>query len=132
MKFIIISIVSLFLLVTVGCSNDKDNFTVNTEEEFLNEIVNAPQNIVPKEELPEWLSDYIEKLSDTPPELSKLKVYMGIWKGTSVFFIYNMVNSCLFCDVFYEDGNRIEWEHQNDINEFMTNSKDWICIYVLK
>ena len=51
----------------------------------------------------------------------------GEWQGQVVYFIKNSLKSCMFCDVYYEEGEKVIFE--DDVYTFYTASKDWKLIY---
>jgi len=62
--------------------------------------------------------------------MSSVYIYKGKWKKHTVYFISDSFSSCLFCNVYYEDGENIIWPADGmESTGFCSESKDWKLIY---
>ncbi len=119
-------ILALFLCVGItGCNDDKDNMPkVEITTLFFGQV---PLNIVPKKTLPSWLIAKVNKLET--PDAIEIKVCRGQWRNQTVYYIENPISSCMFCDLYYKNGTKIQLG--NELVDFHKNSKNWVCIYVI-
>ncbi|PID94107.1 MAG: hypothetical protein CSA94_02350 [Bacteroidetes bacterium] len=107
-----------------GCDDNKDNaqnFEITTS------FGKIPLRAVPKKTLPSWLIAKVNEL-ETPDAIA-IKVCRGQWKNQTVYYIENPISSCMFCDLFYENGTKIKLG--NELVDFHKNSTNWVCIYVI-
>jgi len=121
-----ISLLLLFFLTFIGC---KDNEKVNdVEDMFLTRLRSAP--LVEGEDLPDWLSFKIEEIERqaAPKSLTQIRIYQGEWENEVVYFITNDFYSCLFCEIYYKNGEHIALNSTN-VNEFSITSSSWTYIY---
>ena len=114
------------LLCVSACSSDDNNEGQTSEVKFTS-LDFAPKALQSKEDLSPWLLAQVEQLEDIHG--IKAAIYKGVWHGKQVFYIYNSFSSCALCDVFWEDGNRIEWQSSEESIEFTETSANWTCIY---
>ena len=96
---------------------------------FFGNMSSAPNAIVSKEILPEWLNVKISEYEDTHSAFLPLFVYKGKWNNRVVFFMHYTVKSCVFCDVYYEDGKNIVWADNTNFDNFQSTSKNWVIVY---
>ena len=98
-------------------------------EVFFGNMSTAPNAIVSKEILPEWLNVKISEYEDTHPAIVPLLVYKGEWEKRTIYFMLYYIKSCAFCDVYYEDGENIVWTDNTNFDNFQSTSKNWVIIY---
>jgi hypothetical protein len=118
----------LFVLVAIGCSDSNDSKATD-DIEFLNALESAGVADLPEGSLPEWLVikiNEIETLWKDNPDAAKIKIYRGEWMERIIYFIHDLYASCGTCDLYYEDGKKINFS-----TNFYTTSKNWILIYKL-
>jgi hypothetical protein len=102
-----------------ACNDDSGN---GRDESF-------PRNIVSRETLPEWIIDKVNDL-ESGNKGSYISVAKGEWKGRIVYRLYSTFDSCLYCGVYFEGDEHINWgENGNDFGDFETNSKNWVLIW---
>jgi len=137
LKGTVAAIASLCIVCTVffasllasGC-NEKEDSSKIEEGVFLENLNNAPVAFVSKETLPDWLISKIgifESFGESSISTA-LQVFRGIWNGKATYFL-KFVSNCPFCDVYYENGERIEWNNGIEVDKFVSQSKDWKLIY---
>lgn len=121
----------LFATIGVcGCGGDDENVT--DPEETLTYLNTAPNKIVEKGSMPEWLVVKINQLETSLKPLAQYRIYEGVWKSQPIFYIYDYFASCMYCSVYTYDGHNINWETgEYDFKDFAKNSKDWKCIYII-
>jgi hypothetical protein len=95
--------VLLFAFVETGC---KDSF--------------------PESDVPEWLSIRIRKFKDMATV--SVRIYKGEWNGRAVYFIRDTLGSCMFCEVYYGNGDQVLWLPGDDSFDSVDRS-DWVLIY---
>ena len=139
----------LILCVAVGCSSsyneeysmdgtdtkieetyesdtELDEYALNVIQEklFLATSIDAP-----KENLPEWLIVKINEIEELY-FLATAKIYKGEWNNSIVYIVRNGFDSCLFCDVYFEEGTKVLWTADDiSFGSFSETSKDWTVIY---
>ena len=123
MKTRLFMLASLMLaaVALTGCSSDEEN--VIEPEETLTYLNTAPNKIVEKGSMPEWLVVKINQLETNPKPLSQYRIYEGVWKSQPIFYIYDYFASCMYCSVYTYDGHNINWE----TGEY--DFKDFACIF---
>jgi len=115
----------LFAFLFFGIFGCQDKVELKKETGVVLEKLNsAPKAIVSKEELPEWLYVIVDQWKDP---ISHKAVYKGKWKERIVYYEYDMHSSCMFCNLFYENGERVSLG--NDWEDFQSNSKNWVVIF---
>jgi hypothetical protein len=100
--------VLLFAFVETGC---KDN--------------------LPEGDIPEWLSIRIRELEVIHSKdiaIVNVQIYKGKWNDRIIYFINNTLNSCMFCEVYYENGEQAVLLPGDYSFESMDKS-DWVLIY---
>lgn len=80
--------------------------------------------------LPEWLAKLFENGQFSSFGITRGKVFRGEWNGKIVYHIYNPMSSCVYCEMFYEDGNAIVFDSEDIIRSFHETSKNWTFIYI--
>lgn len=129
MKLIVLIVMGMVVLTGLNsCSSDDKNEDQTSEARFTS-LDFAPTALLSKEDLSPWLLSQVEQLEGIRG--IKAAIYKGIWHGKQVFYIYNNFSSCALCNVFWEDGKRIDWQSSEESMEFVGTSTDWTCIYVV-
>jgi hypothetical protein len=123
-KFIIL----ILFFVIYGCEKSNEPVGIDGKTFFENGVYPS-EKLVAKEKLPKWLNVKISEYEDTHPAIFPLIVYQGEWEKRIVYFLNYHIKSCLFCDVYYADGENIVWTNTNSDN-FQSTSKNWVTIYV--
>jgi hypothetical protein len=104
MKRILLYTCIVLLIGVLSCN--KDNDEIATPSQF-----------------PEWLQ---AKITELVPEdnLCKLTdVTIIEYKGKTYYHIYCGIWSCMYCQLFDEQGNRPTWE-TSEWNDFFANQKE--------
>ena len=142
--------VLMFVLLPIGmidCSSDNVE-TINPDN-ILNDSVSigmlsgdSSVEYVSLESLPEWLRSWIstfeEKAAtsgyvfrDLPNKnMETVMLYRGEWEGITYYTIINDANSCTYCDSFYEDGTRLDFENKQILQAFQNALKYMKRIYI--
>ncbi|MCL1937830.1 MAG: hypothetical protein FWF52_05495 [Candidatus Azobacteroides sp.] len=120
------------LFVAFGC-NQSEGSRVSDENTFLTNLQTAPRVDVERESLPEWLVvkiNGIEAAHGKDISIVKVRIFKGEWKEQTVYYIYDTLSSCGFCEVYYENGENVTWSANNiSTNSFCSGSKNWELIY---
>lgn len=132
MKFLLKTILSVLLVILAGCADDQSSKedTLSESEQFalLQKLTaKAPKHLAERENLPQWLSQYIDHLE--PDNLREVAAYRAIWKGEVVYYVSDQYFSCIMCSTFTSDGETIDWSINNS-DDFLKSSTDWECIYL--
>ena len=128
-KNILMLVVIFMTIIGVnGCSNDGEI----DYQESLSFLKITSEEMIEKESLPDWLVEKINKMETEQIPLSQYKIYQGIWKSQTIYYIYDYFASCMYCSVYTYDGHNINWVTEGyDFKDFAKNSKEWKCIYVI-
>jgi hypothetical protein len=106
-------IIAVFLAVVAGLAGCRD------DEEKKEEVV------VPTD-LPEWLQLKLAIYESEPMGL--VKVYEGTWNNRTVYYIKNGLSSCLICDTYYRNGEKVVF-NAGDGDLFYELSKNWKLVW---
>jgi hypothetical protein len=111
----------------VACHNDEKPKGAD-EKAFLEALRFAPVEMASIETLPQWILDVMGALASDG--INNISIWRGTWNDLKVCFIYSSFNSCVFCETYYENGDRIVWNvSNNDVGDFMSQSKNWVLIW---
>jgi len=125
----------LLLFLFIQCSKnkeEKDSYTFYSTEW----LKSSPKVNVNKKDLPEWLVKRINEYDKFVAPVDCIKFFRGNWNNETVYYIYSVLNSCIFCELYYENGNKVELYFSEDpdlsdklSNDFFEKSKSWVILY---
>jgi hypothetical protein len=119
MKNKVLILAALLTLAIAGCSKDNEH----VQGVLLKDLSYAP--FVSEYKYPDWLAKKIDGM-----EREACDIYAGEWNGRIVFYMEITWSSCMFCDVYYEDGEKVEWGMGETLfNDFYSESKEWVKIF---
>ena len=128
-------IVLCFLLFLHGCKGDKEELGEELGIDattFFHNMASAPVSIIPRNSLPQWLNEKIDKYEEYNEAVGWVRIFKGEWKARIVYFIHDWLDSCLLCAIFYDDGENIVLENIDpSFDDFRTTSKGWVLVYQL-
>jgi hypothetical protein len=78
---------------------------------------------------PAWLKARIDSISIDAKHYALAKVTRYEWKDKYVYHIYNGLSSCMYCELFYEDGNGVRFESEKEFQEFLKDRKDSLIVW---
>jgi hypothetical protein len=105
------TVLALFLLV--GCSTD-----------------NGPEPFDYARDTPTWLKAKIALMStDTTRYYVRTKVYRYEWHWEFVYHISIPISSCMYCEVYDQSGNRIQFTNDAMLQDFLGNRKDEVLVW---
>ena len=84
-----------------------------------------------KKDFPKWLVAKINEIETTNSNdiaIIKIRVFKGDWKDNVTYFIKNNMSSCMFCEVYCENGERVILS-DDAIFDFAAISENWEIIY---
>jgi hypothetical protein len=126
----------LAALLAHGCCREKDEPEEEREVAGVSFYFLKGAPYVPADSYPEWLQgriDYeIGKFNNPSPDdvLIKIQVFQGEWDGQIVYFVYNSMNSCLLCFLYYENGEGISFKWNPWLEDnFCKTSTNWKLIF---
>lgn len=116
--------ISLLLLTLgfVACSDNDDE-----SQGDVGSLSEAPASLVEKADMPTWLGDMVENYEKEGVAL--VRVYQGTWKGESIYYIDNPLNSCVYC-TFYDAQGRLYADE--NMTEGFVQMKTWKLIYIVQ
>ena len=77
---------------------------------------------------PEWLKTKINSLS-TNRDYSGTMVYRYEWEGDFVYHIMIPISSCAYCELYDQNGNKIQLAENEEFSGFLLNEKNGIVIW---
>jgi len=76
---------------------------------------------------PKWLDQMIQEMENNPYYTgSSIERYT--WKNNYYYEFTIPLSSCLYCDVYNFDGDRIDWQ-KNDIDDYLANRTYRVLIW---
>ena len=134
MKTTILKLTVLLLIFAGFFSSCKEklNNVDYPSAEFLMKLESAPLAISTEEISPKWLAIKIEEIENTNQNdiaIVKVRIFKGKWKNDVTYIIHNNISSCLFCDVYYDDGKKVIFSSEKLIIDFDSTSENWELIY---
>ena len=141
MLCIVCTVFFIAMLLANGC-NEKAEQKKMDEETFNKNLESVPFVSVPKEDLPEWLNEKIDRLIEDyvgkPHPLRGMEkqasVYRGEWKKQKVYLIQSIYSSCPCC-FLDENGEPISFtppittSNNNDLENLLPESTNWEVIF---
>ncbi len=128
---------AMMCLAVTSCKGDGDN--ENDNRNVAVSLGQAPRpmegatvGLVAKGDLPEWLVEKVEQLEALRMPLVTYKVYRCTWRSQTVYYIYTPLASCMMCETYYQNGKKVEWESEGQVEDFCDNSTDWKCVYIVQ
>jgi hypothetical protein len=120
-------IVLILLFAIIGMGGCRENEEAQSNEDVL--ITEA--SVLEQENLPEWLLikiNEIESLNSKDSSIVRVNICQGEWNEQIVYLIKNNLSSCMFCEVYYGNGEKIVFK-DNLFEDFSSDSKNWKIIY---
>ena len=93
-------------------------------------FLNAEVEYVDLESLPGWLISWISSIEEKSGQEKTVfregnkaygdspRLFRGVCAGSVFYFIYNHLNSCVFCDSYYEDGEQLDFHDEDFVQAF--------------
>ena len=93
-------------------------------------FLNAEVEYVDLESLPGWLISWISSIKEKRGREKSVfregnkewgdnpQLFRGVCAGSVFYFIYNHLNSCVFCDSYYEDGEQLDFHDEDFVQAF--------------
>ena len=120
----------MLLCLTVRCGDKKEIEIGIDGVMFFADYSSVPFIDVPIENLPAWLVDWIDEyvalFDGNISGIACVKIFRGELKRQIVYFIYDVNDSCLGCNIYYGEGNKIDSFLLSGLAE---ESKNWVLIY---
>ena len=122
-------VILLLLCVTFGCSKSNDSNETNIGVSW-NHLKSAPSVDISKGSLPEWLVIKINEYESFIDTGNYVEFFRGEWNKRTVYYIYNHFSSCLLCELYYENGEKVDFAFNNELlSNFFETSKNWVVLY---
>ena len=131
LSFVVVATIATSVVFQFGCSKKAET---NNDIVYVYQFgYNVPMAIVPKEELPEFLRDRIDYLWESyvekPLTGTSVEIFRGKWNNRTVYYSYHSLSSCMFCDIWYSDGTKIDWSNGDNFESFLSKNTNWVLIY---
>ena len=85
--------------------------TANCQEKDTSDVFNYDKDV------PGWLKEKIINMSIDEKHYAGAKVYRYNMGGEYVYHIYLPFNSCIYCDLFHEDGSALSVDEVTDFKD---------------
>jgi hypothetical protein len=122
-----LQVILIVLAFSVAGCNKEEPITDGVP---FSDIFSAPKVLVQKNELPEFITVVVDFLEYSPGNW--VRVNKGEWINRDVYFVYDMLSSCMFCRVYFGNGEHIIWDNGSYFPEDFSTSKNWVLIYTNK
>jgi len=109
MKYFFIT--SFILLTCIGCELEDITIPFNFERDA-----------------PSWLKIKIDSLSNTNRYMY-MKVFRYEWRGNYAYYIMNPISSCAYCELYDQNGNKINFSDDETFQDFLINKKNEILVW---
>jgi hypothetical protein len=116
---------SALCAAVTACNDDSGNGR-DESLSLLEVLQSAPQKIVSRETLPEWLNDKLDLFINEPHPGVKTQVFKGNWLRKDVYIIKNGLQSHAAGDAYFGNGEKIVREVDDD---FGKHSGNWVLIW---
>jgi len=132
LNYLIIAALVVSAAFQFGCSKKAET---SNETIYVYQFgYSVPVAIVPKEELPEFLRDridyFLEIYDEKPlPVGPTIEFFRGKWNKRTVYYFYHSYSSCMFCEVYYGDGTKLDWSNGDNFEDFWSKTTNWVLIY---
>ena len=126
-NFCIIWGVLLSLGMFCACSNSDESTEVMAGN---GGFLNAEVEYVDLESLPGWLISWISSIEEKRGQEKSVfrkghkewgdnpQVFRGVCAGSVFYCIDNHLNSCVFCDSYYENGEQLDFHDEDFVQAF--------------
>ena len=79
---------------------------------------------------PEWLKEKIYGISSASGHYNDLtKVYRYDWKKSFIYYFYNPLSSCVYCELYDQDGKKITAANDSLLQNTLKNRNGEILIW---
>ncbi|WP_185957246.1 hypothetical protein [Gracilimonas mengyeensis] len=109
-----IIIISFLLLLMIGCQGNKGTNDFDFEKDT-----------------PQWLKAEIDSIS-LNSYYQVIKVYRYTWKGDFVYHFEIPISSCVFCDLYDQNGSKLTFNDDKLFEDFLENKHDKVLIWQRK
>lgn len=72
---------------------------------------------------PIWLEELIDEIENDSSYVNSI-IYRHTWKNDYYYHLYIYYSSCQYCNVYNNAGVIIDWESENNLNDYLNNRKD--------
>jgi hypothetical protein len=125
-------LVLILLFTIIGMGGCRKEEAQSKEDAFATKLESA--SFFEQENFPEWLLIKIAEIESSynnDSSIFKVRIFKGEWNKQIVYLIMDSLSSCIFCEVYYENEEKIAWNETNkdDFEDFYDKSKDWELIY---
>ena len=75
-------------------------------------------------EMPDWLAQLIENIEGDDYYAGAV-IYRHEWRGQYYYHLMIPLSSCAYCDVYDQNGKKIEWTgKQQEFEDYLNNRKN--------
>ena len=80
---------------------------------------------------PSWLKTKIDSMATNNFYVGS-KVFRHTWHYNLVYYIRVGLSSCMYCEVYYENGSKITFTNDSMLQDYLNNRKNEILIWEWK
>lgn len=92
---------------------------------------NSVQPFNYEKDTPQWLKEKIDSMS-VNPDYFMSQVYRYEWKDKYVYHIMIPISSCAYCELYEEDGSKIQFANDAMFSDFLMNKKNKVLVWERK
>ena len=78
---------------------------------------------------PIWLKAKVDSIAAIP-ETFGITVYRYEWNGEFVYHIENPISSCVYCELYDQNGMKVEFTDDETFQDFVENKKNEVVVWV--
>ncbi len=93
--------------------------------------VSTVESLNYEKDTPVWLKAKIDTMS-TGKYYMLAKVYRCEMNGEYIYYISNPISSCVYCEVYYQNGEKLNFEDEKVLYDFEHNKKNELLIWERK
>jgi len=77
---------------------------------------------------PAWLKAKIDSIAAIPDHFG-ITVYRYEWSGEFVYHVESLVSSCAYCELYDQDGVKLQFTDEETFQDFLENKKNEVVVW---
>jgi hypothetical protein len=77
---------------------------------------------------PVWLKAKVDSIAAIP-EIFGITVYRYEWNGEFVYHIENLISSCVYCELYDQNGMKVEFTDDETFQDFVESKKNEVVVW---
>ena len=92
---------------------------------------NSIESFDSEKDTPAWLKVKIDSMSTNNFYVGS-KVYRHTWHNNYIYYIHIGLSSCMYCEVYYENGSKVKFTNDYMLQDYLNNRKNEVLIWEWK